>query len=139
MKKILIPALLLLSSVSYAADNYKVLRVIDGDTVEISAPFLPKPLKPEMGLRILGIDTPEKDFRAQCDSENKLGHAATDFTTNLVKNAKRIKVEIVDKDKYFRLLGNLIIDGKSLADSLIENKLAREYHGEKKESWCLLN
>lgn len=38
----------------------QVLRVSDGDTIVISAPFLPAPLKPELAVRIYGVDTPEK-------------------------------------------------------------------------------
>ena len=35
-------------------------RIIDGDTIVIQAPYLPKPLKPEIAVRIYGVDTPEK-------------------------------------------------------------------------------
>lgn len=118
-------------------DNYKILRVVDGDTVIIDAPYLPKPLKPELSLRILGIDTPEKDFRAKCKVENDLGHQATDFTVNKIASAKSINVEIVQWDKFgSRLDGNIIVDGESLATLLINNNLARPYNGEKKKSWC---
>ena len=37
----------------------QILRVSDGDTIVISAPFLPAPLKPELAVRIYGVDTPE--------------------------------------------------------------------------------
>ena len=44
----------------------QIVRVNDGDTVVIAAPFLPAPLKPELAVRVFGVDTPEKGFRAQC-------------------------------------------------------------------------
>ena len=47
----------------------QILRVSDGDTIVISARFLPAPLKPELAVRIYGVDTPEKGHRAQCPSE----------------------------------------------------------------------
>ena len=37
----------------------KIIRVSDGDTIVISAPYLPAPLKPELAVRIYGVDTPE--------------------------------------------------------------------------------
>ena len=37
-----------------------ILRVSDGDTIVISAPYLPAPLKPQLAVRIFGVDTPEK-------------------------------------------------------------------------------
>ena len=52
--------------------DFAVTRVIDGDTVEFAAPFLPAPLKPKLAVRVFGVDTPEKGFRAQCESERKL-------------------------------------------------------------------
>ena len=61
-----------------------IARVNDGDTVVISAPYLPKPLKPELAVRIYGVDTPEKGFRAQCPSEDQRGQAATVFTKNAI-------------------------------------------------------
>ena len=39
-----------------------ILRVSDGDTVVIAAPFLPPPLKQELAIRIFGVDTPENGF-----------------------------------------------------------------------------
>ena len=42
-----------------ATYDAQVIRVSDGDTIVISAPFLPAPLKPELAVRIFGVDTPE--------------------------------------------------------------------------------
>ena len=117
--------------------TWKVLRVIDGDTVEIEAPYLPAPLKPSLSIRVFGVDTPEKGFRAQCEDEANLGKKATEFTTAKVQNAADIKVSIVQWDKFGgRVLGDLMIDGHSLTEMLIEEGYARPYHGEKKQSWC---
>ena len=44
-----------------ATYDAQVIRVSDGDTIVIAAPFLPAPLKPELAVRIYGVDTPEKD------------------------------------------------------------------------------
>ena len=34
-----------------------------------------------------------------------------------------------------RVLGDLIVDGKSLRQLLLDNGYAREYYGDKKKSW----
>jgi len=135
MNKLLI-LFLLLPSIPCFSDDIKIVRVIDGDTVVISAPFLPKPLKPTIPLRIGGVDTPEKGKRAHCKSEAELGEAATTFTKDLVSQAKTVDIIIKGEDKYFRLLGDVLLDGKSLKDSLLEKGFAHVYHGEKKQSWC---
>jgi endonuclease YncB( thermonuclease family) len=114
-----------------------ITRVVDGDTVGFEAPYLPAPLKPELRLRVYGVDTPEKGFRAKCDSEAQRGAAATDFTKKLVEKSKKRQVMLMDWDKFGgRVLGDLILDGVSLRQQLIANGFAREYYGEAKQSWC---
>jgi len=115
----------------------KITRVIDGDTVAFEANFLPAPLKPELSIRVFGVDTPEKGHRAQCQSEDLLGKAATNFTKDTIANAKNLKIVLMGWDKYGgRVLGDVIVDGNSLRMALINKGYAREYYGEAKQSWC---
>jgi endonuclease YncB( thermonuclease family) len=115
----------------------QILRVSDGDTIVIAAPFLPQPLKPELAVRIYGVDTPEKGFRGQCDSEKQRGEAASVFTKNLVQASQQRQVVLYGWDKFGgRVLGDIILNGQSLRAQLIANGFAREYYGEAKQSWC---
>ena len=117
--------------------DYPILRVIDGDTVVFQATFLPKELKPELSLRVYGVDTPEKGARAKCKEEADKGEEATAFTKLAIENSTKREIELRQWDKFGgRVLGDLYLDGNSLRSMLIEAKLAREYYGEKKESWC---
>ena len=101
------------------------------------AKFLPDPLKKELLIRVYGVDTPEKGFRAKCESENAKGLAATEFTKKLISNGKKIQIAIAEWDKFGgRVLGDVLIDGKSLRVQLIQNGYAKEYYGLAKESWC---
>jgi endonuclease YncB( thermonuclease family) len=144
MKFFLFVLMLSLSMFSYAQKeqksvvyNYTITRVIDGDTVAFKADFLPDPLKKELSIRVYGVDTPEKGHRAKCDKENQMGQEATKFTFNLIKNAKNTRVVLVDWDKYGgRVLGDILIDDRSLRNLLIEKGYARPYFGEAKQSWC---
>ena len=145
MKKLLTIALLLAISTVAVAQKQKpmniydfpITRVIDGDTVAFQATFLPPPLKQELSIRVFGVDTPEKGFRAQCPSEDQRGQAATAFTKNAISKAKKHQVAIADWDKYGgRVLGDILLDGQSLRMMLIQNGFAREYYGEAKTSWC---
>ena len=114
-----------------------IVRVNDGDTVVISAPFLPAPLKPELAVRIYGVDTPEKGFRAKCPQEDARGQAATAFTKSVMNGATTRQVILMDWDKYGgRVLGDVLLNGQSLRMMLIQNGYAREYYGEAKTSWC---
>jgi len=115
----------------------KILRVNDGDTVVIAAPFLPAPFKPELAVRIFGVDTPEKGHRAQCPSEDQRGQAASAFTKNAVATTQKHQVTLYGWDKFGgRVLGDMILNGVSLRAELIKNGYAREYFGEAKQSWC---
>lgn len=144
MKKIiaivlLIPALALAQKMPKQSATYdaQILRVNDGDTVVIAAAFLPAPLKPELAVRVFGVDTPEKGYRAQCPSEDARGKAASEFTKNAVKSTKKHQVVLYGWDKFGgRVLGDIILDGVSLRAELIRNGFAREYYGDAKQSWC---
>ena len=115
----------------------QIVRVSDGDTVVIAAPFLPAPLKPELAVRIFGVDTPEKGHRAQCPSEDARGQAASEFTKKAVSASTQRQVVLYGWDKFGgRVLGDIILNGQSLRTMLIKNGFAREYFGEAKQSWC---
>jgi endonuclease YncB( thermonuclease family) len=143
MKKILI-ALLFVPIIAFAQKEkagvtYDAIltRVIDGDTVAFQANWLPEPLKKELSIRVFGVDTPEKGHRAQCPQEEVKGQAATAFTKAQINAAQKRQVVLMAWDKYGgRVLGDILLDGKSLRMMLINNGFAREYYGEAKISWC---
>jgi len=143
MKKLIL-CLMLLPAIVFAQKMPKgvvydavITQVKDGDTVVISAPFLPAPLKPELAVRIYGVDTPEKGFRAQCPSEDARGLAATEFTKKAVAASSSRQLVLYSWDKFGgRVLGDIILNGNSLRAMLIQNGYAREYYGDAKQSWC---
>ena len=143
MKKLLL-TLLFVPLIAFAQKEkagatYDVIltRVIDGDTVAFQANWLPEPLKKELSIRVFGVDTPEKGHRAKCPQENERGQAATAFTKYMINKAQKRQVILMDWDKYGgRVLGDVLLDGKSLRVALITNGFAREYYGEAKTSWC---
>ena len=114
-----------------------ITRVIDGDTVAFQADFLPAPLKKELSIRVYGVDTPEKGFRAACPSEAQRGEAASAFTKAQINAATKRQIVLMAWDKYGgRVLGDVLLNGQSLRGMLIQNGFAREYYGEAKQSWC---
>lgn len=114
-----------------------IVRAVDGDTIVIAAPYLLAPLKPELGVRIFGVDTPEKGFRGKCESEKVRGEQASVFTKDVIKATKKHQVVLYDWDKFGgRVLGDILLDGMSLRALLIKNGFAREYFGDAKQSWC---
>lgn len=119
--------------------GWPVTKVVDGDTIQVDPDWLPEGLK--LSIRVLGVDTPEKAPKAKCAREAELGKKATEFTARLVSEAQARKAPItftrIEWDKFGgRMLAYVSIDGKDLTSELIRAGLAREYHGEKKASWC---
>ena len=143
MKKLLILALLI-PVLAFAEKTPKgvtydaqIIAVTDGDTIVIAAPFLPAPLKPQLAVRIFGVDTPEKGFRSKCPQEDERGKAASKFSANAVAKSLKRQVVLYSWDKFGgRVLGDIILDGQSLRAMLIQNGFAREYFGDAKQSWC---
>ena len=142
--KHLLALLLLLPTLAFAAKapqgvtyDTQIIKVSDGDTIVIAAPFLPAPLKPQLAVRIFGVDTPEKGAKAHCPSEAARGEQATQFTKQMVASGQKYQVILYGWDKFGgRVLGDILVNGQSVRQGLIQNNLAREYYGEAKQSWC---
>lgn len=115
----------------------QILKVSDGDTIVIAAPYLPEPLKPQLSVRVFGVDTPEKGHRAQCPKEAEMGEKASAHTKKMIESGKKFQVTLYGWDKFGgRILGDILVDGKSVRESLIAAGMARAYFGEAKQSWC---
>lgn len=114
-----------------------VTRVIDGDTVVVEAPWLLPELGDTISIRILGIDTPEKGWRGQCQQEKDLGEIATKFAQDTLPPGTVVQVEVVQWDKYGgRINGEIWINDQNFAEMQVERGYARDYDGGTKQSWC---
>lgn len=89
-----------------------------------------------IAVRLLGIDTPE--IKGQCEREKQLARQARDLARSILSNAKQVHlVQASRGDKYFRLLGRLVADGKDVGQSLVKLGLAEAYNGGTKSArWC---
>jgi len=114
-----------------------VLKVIDGDTVDIDIDLgFGTWLKNER-VRIMGIDTPES--RTSNDIEKKFGLAAKSRLQELLGETAILKTQVSKKGedmkgKFGRILGNFATeDGRNCADILCEEGHAVTYFGGAKE------
>ena len=117
--------------------TWPVKRVIDGDTVVVNASAdLPSELS-RLAVRLDGVDTPEKGWRAKCAEERKKGREAKAFTKRQIDKAARIVVRNPAWGKYGgRVIADLVLDGKSLSDVLIAKGHGRRYDGGRRKGWC---
>ena len=112
----------------------EVISIYDGDTFRVNIDKYPAIIGENMPVRVLGIDTPE--IRGKCQDEKDKAKIARLFTVNQLTHASRIELADIQRGKYFRLLAVVLVDGVSLAESLIEQGLAVPYGGGKKRDWC---
>lgn len=58
------------------------------------------------------------------------------FTVQALRSAEVIELRSIQRGKYFRILVDVYIDGKSLAIGLIKEGYAKVYYGGKRLGWC---
>ena len=95
---------------------------------------LPPIVGKNIPIRLNGVDTPE--IQGKCQYEKDLALKARDFVRNKLANAKEVKLTKLQRGKYFRVVADVMIDGVSLEQELLDNELAYKYTGGKKSSWC---
>jgi micrococcal nuclease len=115
----------------------KVLKVIDGDTVDIDIDLGFGTWIRNERVRIMGIDTPES--RTSNDIEKKFGLAAKSRLQELLGENAILKTQVSKKGedmkgKFGRILGDFKTeDGRICADVLCEEGHAVAYFGGAKE------
>lgn len=120
----------------------KVLKVIDGDTIDLSIDLGFK-IHHEIRVRLFGVNTPES--RTKDLKEKELGLKAKQFTQDWLTNHQWVFVNTIpDKDdKYGRILAKVyssenISDPKTacLNTDIIQSGYAREYYGVGDKTWA---
>ena len=136
----LILPFLLLPSYSLAKsfgdfDGAVYIRNYDGDTVTFNLPSLHPIIGEKISIRVNGIDTPE--IKGKCEKEKYDAKQAKEMVADILKDAEQITLKNMERGKYFRIAADVIVDGESLADVLIEAGMAVRYDGGKKNyKWC---
>lgn len=93
--------------------NGRVVGVVDGDTVDIVTPS-----NEQVRIRVMGIDAPEKAQAFGQRSKQKM----SDFVYG-----KDAQVEFTKRDRYGRIVGKVIVNGRDAGLGLIDAGLAWHY------------
>lgn len=125
---------LLSSSLHASLIVSSVVSIYDADTFRVNLPNCPELFCLGIPVRVAGIDAPE--IRGKCDYERALARKAKYLTVELLKSAQVIEIRNPQRGKYFRIIGDVYVDGVRLADKLILSGLAREYYGGTRHGWC---
>jgi len=115
----------------------KIIRVIDGDTVDVDIDLGFQVWIRGERVRIMGIDTPES--RTRDKTEKAFGLASKARLKELLHGEVILKTEVSKsgedmKGKFGRILGDFILeDGRRATEVLIEEGHAVLYHGQNKD------
>ena len=119
--------------------NCKILRVVDGDTVDVDIDLGFDIILSRQRIRLYGIDTPES--RTRDLDEKKYGLLAKQMVQDYcpVGSTITLRTRKDDRGKFGRILGEFMVyDAKtdsvrSVNNILIDSYLAVAYHGQSKE------
>ena len=116
--------------------NVKVLKVVDGDTVDVDIELGFGVWLTDERVRIMGIDTPES--RTSDPVEKVFGLASKARLKELL-DEEAILITQDDKHgedmkgKFGRVLGDFRVGGRTVTEILIEEGHAVAYHGQSKD------
>lgn len=113
--------------------NARVLRVVDGDTLEVVARiWLDQDLTVRVRLR--GVDTQE--MRSRCPRERALAVRARDLIAATA--GPRVSLTEIHYDKFGgRVVARVAnAGGRDLSEILLAEGVAQRYDGGHKRSWC---
>jgi len=114
--------------------SIKVVSIYDGDTIFLDVENWPDIIGKRIGIRIKGIDTPE--LRDEREKVKALARNAKAFVVEKLRNAKVIEIQNLERDKYFRIVADVYVDGENLSELLLRENLAKKYDGHgKKPKW----
>ena len=123
----------------YGPYDVEVVEVKDGDTNKMEVQVW-LGLHANIAIRVAGIDTAEKGWRARSDCEREDSRIATGLTVSFLIN-KQITISNVRWGKYAgRAIADVSADGQDLGTALLASGYAVPYKGGKKQPWeCIDN
>lgn len=103
----------------YNIKTYKVVRVVDGDTIKVD--FNGK----EESLRLIGIDTPES-VNPDGSKNTEAGKIASDYTKSMLENKEVIlEFDVQERDMYGRLLAYVWLGNTMFNKTLLQEGYAQ--------------
>lgn len=129
------------SSLRETQAGCRVIRVIDGDSVEIGCPEDVRP-GPSFSARIVGFDAPES-FSPRCPEEYAAALEAQAALTRMLRKGDAMvgqtrgpEIAFLGADKYGRMLVDMRVGGTRVATEMVRQGHGRRYLGGLRGGWC---
>jgi len=102
-------------------DGVQYLRNYDGDTVTVNIFDVHPLLGREIGIRLRNINTPEiVDGKPEA-------MAAKIFLEAIMEKSKQIDLEECTRGKYFRIVCDVVVDGKNVSEMIIKAGHSKDF------------
>lgn len=111
----------------------EIVDVYDGDTFHINIKDWPDIVGKRIGVRVIGIDSPEMHDKDPLIKLNAI--KAKEYAHNILTTANEVKLINIKRDKYFRILATVLVDGRDFSKIMLDSGLAKEYDGGTKDQW----
>ena len=113
----------------------RVVRIVDGDTVEVDARPWPGQ-RMRVAVRLAGYDAPE--LRGECAAEREAARAAAAALMRLLPEGAEIRLDGVRPGKFAeRMIARVLTaDGRDAVASLLEDGHGRPHAGGRRAGWC---
>ena len=104
---------------SISTKLYKVIRVVDGDTIVIDYNGT------EEKVRLIGVDTPESVHPDE-EKNTEFGEKASEFSKNYLENKEiTLEFDVQERDQYGRLLAYVYLDNVMYNKTLLQEGYAK--------------
>ena len=117
--------------------NFNLVKIVDGDTVDIDIDLGFGVWLKNQRIRIMGIDTPES--RTSDPIEKKYGLLAKDQVIKYLANCTKFRSYKDEKGKFGRILGDFEVFHATsnkwmmMAEAMIMDNYGVKYHGQSKD------
>lgn len=111
----------------------EVTSIYDRDTFRCNIAGYPNIIGERIAIRINGIDTPE--MRDNRPPVTALARKAKEYTVQRLREGRHIVLRNMKRGKYFRIVADVYVDGRSLAGEVISQGMTKSYNGGIKPKW----
>ena len=107
-----------------------IVEVTDGDTIKVNIDVGFNTWINNVVIRLQGVDTPES--RTVNATEKAFGVASKNYIKKMLPEGSKHVVTTTIDDKYGRVLGDFLIEGKSLCEMIVKEGYGVPYKGQNK-------
>ncbi len=118
---------------TFGSVQASLVDVYDGDTIKVFIKDFPSIIGDRVSIRFVGLNAPE--ITSKNPLVRSLAFKVKEYVLARIKSAKSLWLRNMQRDKYFRILADVWVDGYSLNARLLELGCVLSYDGGTVKPW----